>query len=246
MNVLLEVCCGDIASVGAACSAGAARIELCSALTEGGLTPTPAMTRMAVAAGGPAVNVLIRPRSGDFLYTTDEVAQMEAEIADAVAAGADGIVVGALTADGEVDIDAMRRFMAVTDGRPVTFHRAFDLCRDPRKALDDLIALGCRRVLTSGQAASALEGAPLIRRLVEDADGKIIILAGGGVTAENCRDIVRLTGVGELHASAKHTVGSAMRFRRADISMGTPDTDEYSRATTDASRVAAIIEALKK
>ena len=243
MNVLLEVCCGDIASVGAACSAGAARIELCSALTEGGLTPTPAMTRMAVAAGGPAVNVLIR---GDFLYTTDEVAQMEAEIADAVAAGADGIVVGALTADGEVDIDAMRRFMAVTDGRPVTFHRAFDLCQDPRKALDDLIALGCRRILTSGQAASALEGAPLIRRLVEDADGKIIILAGGGVTAENCRDIVRLTGVGELHASAKHTVGSAMRFRRADISMGTPDTDEYSRATTDASRVAAIIEALKK
>ena len=244
MSVLLEVCCGDIASVGAARSAGAARIELCSALTEGGLTPTPAMTRMAVDAGGPAVNVLIRPRSGDFLYSADEVAQMEAEITDAVAAGADGIVVGALTADGDVDIDVMRRFMAVADGRPLTFHRAFDLCRDPRKALDDLIALGCRRVLT-GQAASALEGAALIRRLVEDADGKIIILAGGGVTAENCRDIVRLTGVEELHASAKHTVGSAMRFRRADVSMGTPDTDEYSRATTDASRVAAIIKALE-
>ena len=241
MSVLLEVCCGDIASVGAARSAGAARIELCSALTEGGLTPTPAMTCMAVDAGGPAVNVLIRPRSGDFLYSADEVAQ----ITDAVAAGADGIVVGALTADGDVDIDVMRRFMAVADGRPVTFHRAFDLCRDPRKALDDLIALGCRRVLTSGQAASALEGAALIRRLVEDADGKIIILAGGGVTAENCRDIVRLTGVEELHASAKHTVGSAMRFRRADVSMGTPDTDEYSRATTDASRVAAIIKALE-
>lgn len=245
MSVLLEVCCGDIASVGAARGAGAARIELCSALTEGGLTPTPAMTRMAVDAGDPAVNVLIRPRSGDFLYSADEVAQMEAEIADAVAAGADGIVVGALTADGDVDVDAMRRFMAVADDRPVTFHRAFDLCRDPRRALGDLIALGCRRVLTSGQAASALEGAELIRRLVDDAAGKIIILAGGGVTAENCREIVRLTGVEELHASAKHTVGSAMRFRRADVSMGAPDADEYSRATTDASRVAAIIKALE-
>ncbi|WP_435052599.1 copper homeostasis protein CutC, partial [Paramuribaculum intestinale] len=152
---LLEVCAGDIESVYAASRGGAQRVELCSALADGGITPSTGFIRQAVRVPGMKVHVLIRPRGGDFLYTPEEVASMTDDIVAAREAGAHGVVIGALTPDGDIDMDACRHMMEAAAGMNVTFHRAFDLCRDPFEALDDIIALGCNRLLTSGQAASA-------------------------------------------------------------------------------------------
>ncbi|MDE5954044.1 MAG: hypothetical protein K2G72_05110, partial [Duncaniella sp.] len=137
---LLEVCCGDIASVHAAIAGGARRIELCSALSEGGVTPSAGLIARAVGSGIQTVHVLIRPRGGDFLYDEDEISIMETDIRQAVSAGAHGVVIGALTTDGAIDTTACRRLIKAAEGRSVTFHRAFDLCRDPYKALEDIIA----------------------------------------------------------------------------------------------------------
>lgn len=241
----LEVCCGDLQSVLAAKAGGAQRIELCSALSEGGLTPSAGLIAESLRVGIPKVHLLIRPRNGDFLYTPEEIRLMKADVAAAIRAGVDGIVIGALTAEGDVDTEACRRLIDATeDGVSVTFHRAFDLCRDPECSLEEIIALGCDRILTSGLAPTAEQGIPMLRKLNDLAAGRIIILAGGGVTAENARGIIAATGVTELHASAKRTIGSEMRFRRGDVSMGKPGADEYSRSVTDPSAVAAIINAM--
>lgn len=242
--MILEVCCGDLMSVIAAKEGGAQRIELCSALSEGGLTPSAALIAESLKARIAKVHVLIRPRNGDFLYTDEEVRLMEADIAAAVRAGADGIVIGALTPDGDVDIAACRRLVDAAGTASVTFHRAFDLCRDPWKSLEDVIALGCDRILTSGLAPTALEGIPTLRRLNDIAAGRITILAGGGINAGNARRIMDETGITELHASAKRTIGSAMRFRRDNVNMGKPSADEYSRSVTDPASVAAILRAM--
>lgn len=242
--MILEVCCGDLMSVIAAKEGGAQRIELCSALSEGGLTPSAALIAESLKAGIAKVHVLIRPRNGDFLYTDEEVRLMEADIAAAVRAGADGIVIGALTPDGDVDIAVCRRLVDAAGTASVTFHRAFDLCRDPWKSLENVIALGCDRILTSGLAPTALEGIPTLRKLNDIAAGRIKILAGVGINAGNARRIMDETGITELHASAKRTIGSAMRFRRDNVNMGKPGADEYSRNVTDPASVAAILRAM--
>lgn len=141
-------------------------------------------------------------------------------------------------------MDACRQMMEAASGMNVTFHRAFDLCRDPFEALDDIIALGCNRLLTSGQAASALEGAPMLRQLVDRAAGRLVVLAGGGVCPQNAAEIIRLSGTCEIHASARHTIASHMIYRKPGVSMGAPGTDEYSRKTTSAEIVAEIIKAI--
>lgn len=241
--MILEVCCGDLQSVLAAKAGGAQRIELCSALSEGGLTPSLGLIEEVVASGIPAVHVLIRPRKGDFLYSEDEIRMMVSDIRHAVRAGADGVVIGALTPDGDIDADACRRMIEAAEGASVTFHRAFDLCRDPEKALEDIIALGCDRILTSGLAPAAPEGIATLRHLNSLAAGRIIILAGGGITSSNAAAVLTGAGLTEIHASAKKTVGSDMRFRRSDVSMGAPGADEYSRPVTDPAEVARIIQA---
>lgn len=241
---LLEVCAGDIESVYAASRGGAQRVELCSALADGGITPSTGFIRQAVRVPGMKVHVLIRPRGGDFLYTPEEVASMTDDIVAAREAGAHGVVIGALTPDGDIDMDACRQMMEAASGMNVTFHRAFDLCRDPFEALDDIIALGCNRLLTSGQAASALEGAPMLRQLVDRAAGRLVVLAGGGVCPQNAAEIIRLSGTCEIHASARHTIASHMIYRKPGVSMGAPGTDEYSRKTTSAEIVAEIIKAI--
>ena len=240
MKNLLEVCAGDIDSVIAAAQGGASRVELCSALGEGGVTPSIGFIRSALQVQGIRVHVLIRPRGGDFLYTPQEVDCMVDDIVAAREAGVHGVVIGALTPDGEIDMNACRKMMEAAAGISVTFHRAFDLCRDPFKALEDIISLGCDRILTSGQAQTALEGKENLAELVKQADGRIIILAGAGVSQSNAAEILNASGTGEIHASARTSVESGMKFRHSGVSMGTPGSDEYSRKTTSADIVKQI------
>lgn len=241
----LEICAGDIRSVLAAAEAGADRVELCSALSEGGLTPSAAFIEQAVKVGSPRVHVLIRPRPGDFLYNKYEVEQMESDVRRAVALGAHGVVIGALTAEGDIDMDICRRLMEAAGNASVTFHRAFDLCRDARKSLENVIALGCDRVLTSGLAPSAMDGAEILRLLVEQAAGRIIILPGGGVNPSNAAKLLELTGADELHASAREAYESKMRFRRDGIYMGAFGADEYKMKFTSARIVSELVKAIK-
>lgn len=241
---ILEVCAGDLESVIAAAQGGASRVELCSALGEGGITPSIGFLRKALEVEAVKVHVLIRPRGGDFLYSDDEISCMTDDIISARHAGAHGVVIGALTPDGDIDIKACRKMIDAAEGISITFHRAFDLCKDPLKALDEIIELGCDRLLTSGQAATALQGAPLLRKLVERAGNDLIILAGGGVTPENAGEILTLSGTNELHASARKTIKSHMRYRKEGVPMGAPGSDEYSRKVTSSEIVAEIIKAI--
>ena len=228
---LLEVCCGNLESVDAAVAGGARRIELCADLELDGLTPPMAWLR-AVKERYPdlAVHVLIRPREGDFVYTPEEAELMALQIEAALTFGADGIVIGGLTTDGEVDVPMMEFLISVIDTFnlaseldrsdlchaandshffpspsrrvSITFHRAYDHCRHPFEALEQIITLGCDRILTSGQALTAEEGAVMLHELHQRAQGRIIILPGGGVTPDNAARILALTGCTELHASA--------------------------------------------
>lgn len=198
----LEVCCGDLASVQAAKEGGAHRIELCEALELDGLTPSAALIEKAVQTGVP-VQVLIRLRAGDFVYTQPEIDEMAASIQQAKSLGVNGVVIGALTPEGHIDKEAIRRLMENTEGLSITFHRAFDVCKNPQEALEDIIALGCHRLLTSGQASSAAEGIPMLKELVEQSAGRLIIMPGAGVNPQNALHILNETGATEIHGSLR-------------------------------------------
>lgn len=198
----LEVCCGSMADVIAARDGGAYRVELCSAISEGGLTPSAGLIVGAVRERGiMRINVLIRPRSGNFVYTTRELAVMEADIEAVRAAGADGVVIGALTPDGNVDEEAMKRLLAHCEGLDVTFHRAFDEVSDPQKALEQIIRLGIPRILSSGCRPTAFEGKALLAELVNQAAGRIVIMPGAGINPDNIREIADVTGAKEFHST---------------------------------------------
>lgn len=245
MRRILEVCAGSTQSALAARDGGASRIELCSALEIGGVTPSAGLMREARKIEGITMHVLIRPRGGDFLYSDSETACMEQDIITAKECGVDGVVIGALTADGNIDTNTCSRLVKAADGMAVTFHRAFDMCRDPFKALEEITALGCSRILTSGLAATAEAGTDLLRRLVEQADGRIIIMPGCGVNAGNAAKILDACGATEIHASARRSIGSGMTFRHGGVSMGNPDNDEFARSETDPDEVAAIVRAIR-
>lgn len=198
----LEVCCADLASVRAAIEGGAHRIELCQALSLDGLTPSIGMIGQAVGMGI-HTQVLIRPREGNFIYSPDEVACMVQDIRQARRAGACGIVIGALLPDGNIDSETTKRLVDEAEDLNITFHRAFDVCTNPEKALEQIISLGCHRLLTSGQAPTAEQGIPMLKRLVEQAAGRIIIMPGAGVNAENAHRILSLTGAREIHGSLR-------------------------------------------
>jgi len=205
MKRLLEVCTGNLQSVKAAVEGGAERIELCSALSLDGLTPSLGLLR-TVRSLYPEliIHVLIRPRErlqgGDFVYTEDEVQIMEHDIAASLPY-ADGIVIGALTPEGNIDTKTIRQLVEASKGKPVTFHRAFDVCRNPSDALEQIIALGCRRILTSGQQPKAEEGIALLKELQQQAGDRLIIMPGGGVNEKNARLILDQTGCREIHGS---------------------------------------------
>lgn len=238
---ILEICAGSVASAVAARDGGAQRIELCAALEVGGVTPSAGLIAEARKVEGLVLNVIIRPRGGDFLYDDYEVACMEEDIRTCKRLGVDGVVIGALTANGDIDTATCKRLIKVADGMSVTFHRAFDMCRNPQKALEELIALGCHRVLTSGQAPTAEAGIELLSKLVEQADGRIIIMPGCGVNSNNAAKILKATGANEIHASARKSVGSGMIYRNSSVSMGNSDSDEYARKETNANEVRAIV-----
>lgn len=202
LAVLVEVVVQSLDEFVAVRDAGADRVEVCVDLTVGGLTPPIALVRDVVnAAGSVRVHVLVRSRPGDFVYSTTEVDDMVASIIAVADAGVDGVVIGALTPDGDVDIEACRRMIDAAGALSVTFHRAFDECRDPFTALDAIVELGCDRILTSGQADVAPAGAAMLRRLVEHAAGRIVVLAGGGVRVDNVTVLISESGVSEVHFS---------------------------------------------
>ena len=253
MTTKIEICCGDIASVLAAKEGGANRIELCSGLSEGGLTPSLGLILSAVQSGIDHINVLIRPRPGDFLYSETEIVLMENDIRNAIAAGANGVVIGALTPDGDVDKEICRRLINVArntarevelPGVHITFHRAFDVSRDPMESLEDIIELGCNSLLTSGCAPSAMRGIPQIRKLVDQNDGRIEIMAGSGINPSNASDIIAASGADAIHATARKPIPSKMRFRRPLVSMGAPGSDEYAPLSTSPDVVAKLLHAI--
>lgn len=239
-----EICANSVASCKAAQEGGADRVELCSGIPEGGTTPSFGMIRKARESISIGLNVIIRPRGGDFLYSKDELEEMIYDIRTAKDLGADGLVFGCLTKDGYVDKAAMSRLMKAAEGLPVTFHRAFDHSSDPIQALEDIIDLGCVRILTSGCRPTAMEGVGLLAELVKAAGDRIIIMPGCGVNEGNIADIARLSGAREFHFSAREPVESGMIFRNPDVAMGS-ETDPYGTVRTTAARVASTIRLLK-
>jgi len=240
--MICEICVDSVAGVRAAQDAGAQRVELCADLLEGGITPSLGMIRQARKVAGIGLNVMIRPRGGDFLFNDDEFASMRADIETAKAEGANGVVIGLLTAAGEIEVGRMRELVALARPLSVTFHRAFDIAAEPFGALETLIELGVDRVLTSGQEPSVLEGLPLIVELMKRAGDRIVIMPGGGITARNVERIVAAARPPEIHFAALEPVHSAMRFRRAHVFMGGElRPPEYDRLESSAATIGAIV-----
>ncbi|KAJ9520157.1 hypothetical protein QJQ45_030077 [Haematococcus lacustris] len=252
-TAVVEICIDSVASAEHARQGGAQRVELCANLHEGGVTPSAGMIKMVRQAFPPPgqLMVLIRCRGGDFLYFPEELLVMQEDIEVCSQLGADGVVLGCLTATGEVDSDATATLMrtALIKGLQVTFHRAFDLCRDMSAALQQLVRLGVQRVLTSGgkPSALALQGAGMIAQLVGEAGHDIIVVAGGGLTEENVEEVVRRSGVLEVHSTAKRAVFSKMAYKRVGMSLCSGQLpSDYAWGEAEGGRVAALLEATQK
>lgn len=242
---IFEVCLEGVDSVVAAAAGGAQRVELCANLTEGGTTPSWGTVAAGRHAAAVEIMVMIRPRGGDFCYSEGELAAMLEDIEHLKPLGVQGFVFGCLTPDGRVDEAATARLIAAARPFSVTFHRAFDVTADPYASLEQLIALGVDRVLTSGQAPSVPEGLELLRELVALAKDRIIILPGAGITPDNVAEVLSRTGCREFHATAWREVESPMRYRNEAIHMGLPGLPEYRRWETDAAVVRAFLAAAK-
>ena len=244
-NVLVEVCIDSVADAVAAERGGAGRVELCADLVRGGTTPSAGMIAGVCARVRIPVVVLVRPRPGDFLYSADELAVMRRDIEAAKALGAGGVALGVLQADGRVDEEAVRALVVLARPMSVTFHRAFDLARDPAEALDALLALGVDRLLTSGAAPTALEGIDTIAALVRRAGDALAVMAGGRVDAATAPRLASEAGVREVHVRGAEPVESAMRARRDGVVFGKPYTpDEYRWTAVREERVREVVRAV--
>ena len=226
---LLEICVDSFESARRASEAGADRIELCGDLLVGGVSPSPFLIEQVVSRIETPVNVLLRPRFGDFCFTDEEKEVLLREAAFCAQAGANGVVIGALTADGELDVPFLAQMMEAAAGLEVTLHRCFDVCADPVRALDTACSLGMQTILTSGQMATAPAGAENLRALHRHAAGRIHLMAGSGVSAANIPDLHRDTGICHFHLSAKQSEPGPMRFRREGVPMGLPMASEFDR-----------------
>jgi copper homeostasis protein len=226
---IVEICVESTESAIAAERGGATRVEVCSALIEGGITPGAALvaqTRKKISIG---LHVIIRPRGGDFCYTSAEFDTMQRDVLTAKDLGADGVVLGILRTDGTVDVQRTRQLVDIARPLQVTYHRAFDLAFDLLRSLEDVTQTGAERILTSGGAQTAVAGTPALRQLVEAADGRIIIMAAGGINPLNVQAIVEKSGVKEIHASLKSAVDCAIQSRNENISQGSLQDHEYRR-----------------
>lgn len=244
MNIELEVCVDNIESLHLAIAGGATRIELCSSLALGGLTPSYGFMKQAAQQSSVPVYAMIRPRQGDFLYSEQDIAIMLDDVRSAKRAGLQGIVIGLLTAQGDVDIAHCQQLIAAASGMGVTFHRAIDQCRDHQQALQDIMTLKCERVLTSGLASNAYEGMHILTQMVQQAQGKIAIMAGAGVNINNVKEIVQITGVTEVHLSGKTTRPSLMSLHANTAKMGHDSIDDFAIPVTDKHIIQAVKQAL--
>ncbi|MBK7707466.1 MAG: copper homeostasis protein CutC [Acidobacteria bacterium] len=245
-RIKIEVCVDSVESALAAQTGGADRVELCDNLMEGGTTPSAGSIEIARSLLEIKLHVIIRPRGGDFLYSDVEFAIMERDIRIAKDLGADGVVIGILDADGRIDRPRTARLIGLARPMSVTFHRAFDVARDPYEALEDIIKLGVDRILTSGQESTAAEGADLICELVKRAGDRIKIVGCGNLNERNIERFVAATGVSEAHFTALQTVASKMRFRNERVFMGgTLRPPEYSRGVTGSDIVRDIIRSIE-
>lgn len=201
-KLYLESCCTSLEEVKRACACGADRIELCEDIDKGGVTPSLSLVKEVLSTSAIPVNVMIRPRGGDFIYSEEEILQMIEDIRSYKSTGINGFVFGCLTPENEVDISAMKRLMAEVGGKPVTFHRAFDSVANPEKALEDIISLGCTHLLTSGNMEDAFAGRFNIARLVEQAAGRITIIAGKGIRPQNLKQIAIDSKAPQFHGTS--------------------------------------------
>ncbi len=245
MKFKLEICVDTVESAIIAQSAGADRIELCNNLMEGGTTTgfgTISSARNNLTIG---LNVIIRPRGGDFLYSDLEYDIMRRDIDCCGEIGVDGIVLGLLIQDGSIDIDRTARLIEYAKPMSVTFHRAFDMCSDPIKGLEDVITSGAHRLLSSGQKNKAIDGIELISQLIKKAGNRIIIMPGSGINSSNISVIAKSTDAIEFHSTARKIIESEMNFRKEGVTMGgMPDISEFSRKAADPVEIRNIINTL--
>jgi copper homeostasis protein len=242
----LEICVDSLESAINAQIAGADRVELCDNLVEGGTTPSYGTILSARNNLSIGLDVIIRPRGSDFLYSDQEYDIMRRDIEVCNEAGVDGISIGILQADGTIDVERTSRLIGFARPMSVTFHRAFDLCSDPLKGLEDIISAGANRLLTSGQMDCAANGADLLARLVNKAGDRIIIMPGGGINESNISWIAGISGAKEFHLTGRSIVESEMVFRKPGISMGgIQGIPEFSRKVADEQKIRNIIEILK-
>jgi copper homeostasis protein len=246
MEFKLEICVDSAISALNAQSAGADRIELCDNLGEGGTTPGYGMIISARNNLSIGIHVLIRPRGGDFLYSDTEYDIMRRDIELCGENGIDGIVTGILLPDGTIDVERTARLIEFAYPMTATFHRAFDMCADPVRGIEDVIATGASRLLTSGQQNKALDAVELIRQLVIQAGERLIVMPGGGIDETNAAQIITATKAKELHLTGRMEIDSEMIFRRQGISMGSlPGNSEFKRKIADPEKIKKIIESLK-
>jgi copper homeostasis protein len=242
----LEVCIDSVESAIAAERGGARRVELCSDLLEGGITPGAGLIATVRRRIAIDLFVMIRPRGGDFCYTGPEFEVMQEEIKQAHQLGANGVVLGVLDEDGRVDVDRTRQLVDLAAPLPVTFHRAIDMTPDLSAALESVVAAGARRILTSGGAPDAARGAAEIARMIESAKGRIAIMPGGGVSADTIAAIAKITGAVEFHSSARTAFRSPMQFRKEEIAMGDIRDCEYERFVVREESVRTLVEVLRR
>lgn len=244
-NQKLEICVYSLESIQNAQNAGADRVELCAGYSEGGITPSYALIKMAKQITNIELFVMIRPRGGDFLYSDDEYQLMKEDISFAKSCGVDGVVLGILNPDGSIDIERTRSLVELAKPLKVTFHRAFDMCNDVSQALDDVISTGACRILTSGQQPNALQGKSTLEAMVKQAQGRIEIMAGAGVNRDNALTLLD-TGVDAIHMSASSTRDSGMVYRNPTVSMSsTEGQSEYALVYSDPLKIKEVVEMMR-
>ena len=239
--ITLEICAASVTSCLAAQEGGAQRVEFCDNLLEGGTTPSIGAIAAARDRLWITLNVIIRPRGGDFLYSDVEFEVMERDVLACKKIGVDGIVIGLLTSNGCIDIPRTKRLVELATPMQVTFHRAFDVACNAEQALEDVISTGCVRLLSSGQAASALEGASLLKKLQCQAGKRLVVMPGAGVRAHNIAQLVAETSCSEFHSSGRAPFASGMTYRNPKVKMGALGQDEYSIVETDANLVRELL-----